>query len=87
MMYSSNIHFLLVEGDDTGLKWKWSSIKPGGTRPEPLSGISFAVNPASGRAYTFGGALDTETEEDIQTQFFNDLYSIDLSKYIWSRGR
>lgn len=47
----------LLENDSTGLQWKWVSVKPGGHRPAPRSGVNLAVA-ANGKGYIFGGVLD-----------------------------
>lgn len=71
------------KGDVTGLKWKWSLIKPGGMRPPPRGGMAVATA-ANGKSYVFGGVLDVEEdEEDLQGQFSNDLHVMELSNPVW----
>ncbi|KAL1116970.1 hypothetical protein AAG570_004298, partial [Ranatra chinensis] len=72
------------KNDMTGLKWKWSSVKPGGVKCEGRSGVSATC--WGGRAYTFGGSCDVETEEDVNAEFFNELHSLDLKKLMWSEA-
>jgi hypothetical protein len=57
-------------------------LKPGGVRPDPRSGVSATY--WGGKAYTFGGGNDQETEEEMTTEFSNEFHSLDLAKYIWS---
>ncbi|CAH1396329.1 unnamed protein product [Nezara viridula] len=70
------------KGDETGLKWKWSIVKPGGARYGARSGVSCTF--WGKKAYTFGGAADNETEEDLSAVFYNQLHSFDLHQFIWS---
>ncbi|XP_059613444.1 kelch domain-containing protein 4 [Phlebotomus argentipes] len=71
--------------DPKGLSWKWVSIKMGGMRPPPRSGVSFVVAP-NGRLYTFGGVMDTEEdEESIKSQFTSELHSFDPENRVWRR--
>uniref|UniRef100_A0A0A9WEH8 Kelch domain-containing protein 4 n=1 Tax=Lygus hesperus TaxID=30085 RepID=A0A0A9WEH8_LYGHE len=71
------------KGDTTGLKWKWSVVKPGGMKYGARSGVSAAF--FGNYAYTFGGSVDNETEEDMTAEFFNELHSLDLQKLVWSK--
>ncbi|GAB0092187.1 kelch domain-containing protein 4 [Sergentomyia squamirostris] len=71
--------------DAKGASWKWVSIKMGGMRPPPRSGVSFVVAP-NGRLYTFGGVMDTEEdEESIKGQFTNELHSFDVENRVWRK--
>lgn len=71
------------ENDATGLQWKWQTMKPGGLRPTPRSGVSVAVAP-TGKAFIFGGVLDTaEDEERLEGQFSNEMHTLDLSNQVW----
>lgn len=59
------------------------SVKAGGYRPPPRSGVNVAVAP-NGKAYTFGGVLDVnEDEETLDGQFSNDMHSLDLANPTW----
>lgn len=58
-------------------------MKPGGFRPPPRSGVSVTVAP-NGKAYIFGGVLDTdEDEERLEGQFTNEMHALDLSNQVW----
>lgn len=71
------------ENDATGLLWKWSTVKPGGLRPVPRSGVNVAVA-QNGKAYIFGGVLDVnEDEEILEGQFSNEMHCLDLSSQVW----
>lgn len=75
--------FFSAENDATGLQWKWSSVKPGGFRPAPRSGVSVAVAP-NGKSYIFGGVLDVnEDEESLDGQFSNEMHQLDLTNQTW----
>ncbi|XP_037045064.1 kelch domain-containing protein 4 [Bradysia coprophila] len=63
--------------------WKWTSVKPGGFKPVPRSGVNVAVAP-NGKAYIFGGVLDVdEDEENLSGNFSNEMHSIDLASFAW----
>ncbi|XP_033328312.2 kelch domain-containing protein 4 [Megalopta genalis] len=69
--------------DQTGLKWKWMSVKQGGVRPSPRCSAS-AVLVQSSLAYMFGGVFDEEdNEEELHGRFYNDLMALDLEKLQW----
>lgn len=72
--------------DKNDLKtYKWTSVKPGGKRPPPRSGMS-SIIAANGKVYTFGGVLDTEEdEEDVRGMFTNELHSFDPASYNWRK--
>lgn len=77
------IIFLCTEKDESGLVWKWSTVKPGGFKPMPRSGVGLTTT-ANGIGYTFGGVVDVdEDEENVLGNFSNDMYSIDLAKPTW----
>jgi N-acetylneuraminic acid mutarotase len=68
--------FVLQETDG---KWKWNSVKPGGRRLAPRSGIATAIGP-NGKIYTFGGVMDTEEDdENLRGQFSNEVHFLDTS--------
>lgn len=89
-MLENNQFFLIFffsikfsENDATGLKWKWVSVKAGGYRPAPRSGVNVAVA-ANGKAYIFGGVLDVnEDEESLDGQFSNEMHVLDLTSLTW----
>lgn len=65
------------------MQWKWVSVKAGGYRPPPRSGVSVAVA-ANGKGYTFGGVLDiNEDEENLDGQFTNEMHILELSNPTW----
>lgn len=62
---------------ETDGKWKWSSVKPGGRRLAPRSGIATAIG-ANGKIFTFGGVMDTEEDdENLRGQFSNEVHFLD----------
>lgn len=75
-----------LTSDKNNLKsFKWTIVKPGGKRPHPRSGMS-AIMAANGKAYTFGGVMDTEEdEEDVRGMFSNELHSLDPSTLSWRK--
>lgn len=75
--------FLNTEKDESGLVWKWSTVKPGGMKPLPRSGVGLTTT-ANGIGYTFGGVVDVEEdEENVLGNFSNDMHSFDLAKQTW----
>lgn len=73
----------LLESDPAGLTWKWASVKPGGLKPAPRSGVGLTVTQA-GLGYTFGGVLDVaEDEESVEGNFSNEMHTFDVAKQVW----
>jgi hypothetical protein len=69
------------------LKWKWSSVKPSGITVSPRCSAS-AVIVQPNVAYIFGGVYDEEdNEEELNGMFFDDLFSLNLVKPQWHRGK
>ncbi|XP_058066845.1 kelch domain-containing protein 4 [Anopheles bellator] len=65
--------------------FKWSSVKASGKKPAPRSGMSAAMAP-NGKAYAFGGVMDTEEdEEDLKGLFSNELHVLDLGSTTWRK--
>eukprot|EP00094_Tigriopus_californicus_P001814 TCALIF_01753-PA protein Name:"Similar to Klhdc4 Kelch domain-containing protein 4 (Mus musculus)" AED:0.08 eAED:0.12 QI:98/0.71/0.62/1/0.85/0.75/8/31/515 len=63
--------------DTTMTKWKWNTVKQVGYRPSTRTGMSVAVAPNSVKIFLFGGVQDVKDEdEDLEGNFFNDLYSV-----------
>lgn len=63
--------------------WKWSSVRPGGNRPAPRSGVNVAVA-ANGKGYIFGGVLDiNEDEENLEGQYSNEMHLLELANPTW----
>lgn len=55
--------------------------------PSPRSGLAVSQPPVGEKVYLFGGVFDqTEEEEELEGQFYNDLYQLDLKKHIWHTG-
>ncbi|GFO25318.1 kelch domain-containing protein 4-like, partial [Plakobranchus ocellatus] len=72
------------ESSDATPKWKWQPIKQTGLRPSPRSGMSGTVVAPGNRAFLFGGVFDQEDDdEDLEGNFFSELWSLDLSKGKW----
>ncbi|XP_058464334.1 kelch domain-containing protein 4 [Malaya genurostris] len=77
--------FSLTIDKNDSKSFKWSSIKPGGKKPPPRSGMSVAVA-ANGKIYTFGGVMDTEEdEEDVCGLFSNEVHTLDPTKHTWRK--
>lgn len=79
-----NDMFLMIpeKHDQTGLKWKWISVKQTGIKLSPRCGISASLI-HSNLAYLFGGVFDEENEEELHGIFYNDLLVLDLEKFQW----
>lgn len=59
------------------------TVKLGGARPPPRSGMSSVIAP-NGKIYVFGGVMDVEEdEESIQGKFNNELYTLDAANLTW----
>ncbi|XP_061450216.1 kelch domain-containing protein 4 [Rhineura floridana] len=67
-------------------KWTWARINPSGVKPTPRSGFSVAMGPGN-RSLLFGGVHDEEEEEQLEGDFFNDIYFYDLAKNRWFPGQ
>jgi Kelch motif/Galactose oxidase, central domain len=79
------MQFSIPENDAKGLTLKWSSVKPGGAKFPPRSGMACVVAP-NGKAYAFGGVEDTlEDEEDVQGQLSNELHCLDINSQVWRK--
>ncbi|XP_053255917.1 kelch domain-containing protein 4 [Podarcis raffonei] len=79
----TDLFLLKAESSD---KWTWGRISSSGVKPTPRSGFSVAVGP-SNRSLLFGGVHDEEEEEDLEGDFFNDIYFYDLVKNRWFPGQ
>ncbi|XP_033754886.1 kelch domain-containing protein 4-like [Pecten maximus] len=72
-----------VKDENTPIKWKWVHMKQSGTKPSARCGLSLAVTPGN-RAVCFGGVYDQmEDEEDLDSLFFNEMYTLDLERGKW----
>uniref|UniRef100_A0A2K5DAP6 Kelch domain containing 4 n=1 Tax=Aotus nancymaae TaxID=37293 RepID=A0A2K5DAP6_AOTNA len=67
-------------------KWVWTRINPSGIKPTPRSGFSVATAP-NHQTLFFGGVCDEEEEENLEGEFFNDLYFYDASRNRWFAGQ
>ncbi|CAK9802613.1 Kelch domain-containing protein 4 [Anthophora plagiata] len=80
-----NDMFLMTpeKNDQSGLKWKWVSVKQSGIKVSPRCSAS-AILIQPNLAYLFGGVYDEEdNEEDLHGKFYNDLVALDLEKFQW----
>jgi len=58
-------------------------VKAGGYKPKPRSSVGCTVA-ANGKAYTFGGVIDVdEDDEDVHGQFGDELLAFDLTSQTW----
>uniref|UniRef100_A0A182QQQ7 Kelch domain-containing protein 4 n=1 Tax=Anopheles farauti TaxID=69004 RepID=A0A182QQQ7_9DIPT len=65
--------------------YKWTSVKPNGKKPAPRSGMAVALAP-NGKAYAFGGVMDTEEdEEDVRGLFSCELHALDTNACTWRK--
>ncbi|XP_064226034.1 kelch domain-containing protein 4 isoform X2 [Aotus nancymaae] len=78
--------FLLKPEDGREDKWVWTRINPSGIKPTPRSGFSVATAP-NHQTLFFGGVCDEEEEENLEGEFFNDLYFYDASRNRWFAGQ
>ncbi|XP_053740902.1 kelch domain-containing protein 4 isoform X1 [Synchiropus splendidus] len=81
----SDMFLLKRDGKEAQEKWSWCRLSPSGNKPPPRSGFSLVAG-AAGRAVLFGGVTDEEEEEDIDSDFYNDLYLYDVVKNRWFPG-
>lgn len=71
---------LIMKGDLTGVRWE--RRKKGPFAPSPRIGCSMV--PHQSRGILFGGVYDTqETEESMESIFFNQLYSYNPQSNRW----
>lgn len=69
--------------EDAPLKWKWVQGKQSGSRPSPRCGMSMVVVPGN-KAVCYGGVFDEEEdEEQLESRFYNDMYTLDMEKGKW----
>jgi hypothetical protein len=61
--------------------WNWQKEKKVGIFPKARSGISFCVDKK--RIIFFGGVIDNESDDQIQSQFFNDMYTFHMDSKRW----
>jgi N-acetylneuraminic acid mutarotase len=60
---------------------KWQKVKRSGYGPSNRSGFSMVVHKRS--LVTFGGVEDDETEEDLESVFYNDIFGFSLDRKKW----
>ncbi|XP_069114563.1 kelch domain-containing protein 4-like [Argopecten irradians] len=73
-----------VIDENSPLKWKWVHMKQSGTKPTARCGMSLAVTPGHSSSLAVGGAYWTmEDEEDLDSVFYNEMYTLDLERGKW----
>ncbi|KAF2363618.1 hypothetical protein FHG87_005625 [Trinorchestia longiramus] len=95
VIHSDMFHLVPYKHDTTGLQYKWVAVKQSGDLPNPPR-CSFAFTSCcppgqagawQDKAVVFGGVNDIqqpdEDDDDIEGQFFNDLFLLDLAKGSW----
>lgn len=75
----TDMYYLQIDERASNSKWKWLHVKPTGAHPSPRSGLCLASAP-NNRAYLFGGVCDMENEETLTSQFYNELFLLELEK-------
>lgn len=60
---------------------KWSKVKRNGYGPSGRTGFSLVVHKRS--FVVFGGVEDDETEEDLASVFFNDIFGFNVDRKRW----
>ncbi|XP_007887551.2 kelch domain-containing protein 4 [Callorhinchus milii] len=82
----TDMFLLKNEGKEGQDKWTWVRMNASGVKPTPRSGFSLTIGP-NNRTVLFGGVYDEEEEEDLQGEFFNDIYFYDMVKNRWFAGQ
>eukprot|EP00178_Gracilaria_changii_P027949 TRINITY_DN935_c0_g1_i2.p2 TRINITY_DN935_c0_g1~~TRINITY_DN935_c0_g1_i2.p2 ORF type:complete len:645 (+),score=134.57 TRINITY_DN935_c0_g1_i2:99-2033(+) len=65
----------------SALNMKWSKMKRSGYGPARRAGFSMILHKTN--AVVFGGVEDDETEENMASVFYNDLFALNLEKRKW----
>lgn len=65
----------------SAINMKWSKVKRNGYGPARRAGFSMIRHKTN--AVVFGGVEDDETEENIESIFYNDLFGFNLEKKKW----
>lgn len=65
----------------SAINMKWSKVKRNGYGPTRRAGFSMIRHKTN--AVVFGGVEDDETEENIDSVFYNDLFGFNLEKKKW----
>lgn len=60
---------------------KWQKVKRTGYGPSRRAGFSMVLHKRN--AVLFGGVEDDETEEDLESVFYNDLFALNLDRKKW----
>ncbi|XP_006817339.1 kelch domain-containing protein 4-like [Saccoglossus kowalevskii] len=67
------------------VKWKWNKMSQSGIKPSPRSGATMVVTTGN-KVMMFGGVFDQDDDDDdenIESEFYNEMYSLDLEKGKW----
>ncbi|UCS18768.1 uncharacterized protein HLK63_A00913 [Nakaseomyces glabratus] len=76
----SDCWYLKMKSDISGIRWE--RRRKQGFQPSPRVGCSMAYH--KGRGILFGGVYDfEETEESLESNFFNDLFSYHIESNRW----
>lgn len=62
-------------------KMKWEKVKRSGYGPSRRAGFSMVLHKRN--VVVFGGVEDDETEEDMESLFFNDMFALNLDRKKW----
>lgn len=65
----------------SGETLKWQKMKRTGYGPSQRAGFSMVLHKRN--AVLFGGVEDDETEEEMQSIFFNDMFALNLDRKKW----
>lgn len=60
---------------------KWQKVKRGGYGPTRRAGFGMVLHKQN--AVVFGGVEDDETEEELDSTFYNDLFAFNLDRKKW----
>lgn len=64
-----------------GETMKWQKVKRSGYGPSKRAGFAMVLHKRN--AVVFGGVEDDETEEDLESTFYNDLFALNLDRKKW----
>lgn len=60
---------------------KWQKVKKSGYGPSARAGFSMVLH--KGNAVVFGGVEDDETEDDLESLFYADLFALNVDRRKW----
>lgn len=60
---------------------KWQKVKRSGYGPSRRAGFAMVFH--KGNAVVFGGVEDDETEENLESVFYNDMFALNLARRKW----